>query len=95
MSHFVKYILWFQEIIVCKIPPVGEGVYSQPKVYYQKISIILVSEKYFPHSGPILVDVAESSPIPVAVWLHIYLININILRKEDIAIQKKIFEIAL
>ena len=33
MSHFVAYILQFQEIIVYKIPPGGEGVYSQPKVY--------------------------------------------------------------
>ena len=33
MSHFVAYILQFQEIIVSKIPPGGEGVYSQPKVY--------------------------------------------------------------
>ena len=33
MSHFVVYILQFQEIIVYKIPPGGEGVYSQPKVY--------------------------------------------------------------
>ena len=32
MSHFVAYILQFQEIIVYKIPR-GEGVYSQPKVY--------------------------------------------------------------
>ena len=38
MSHFVAYILQFQEIIVYKIPPGGgEGVYSQPKVYkYRK-----------------------------------------------------------
>ena len=33
MSHFLAYILQFQEIIVYKIPPGGEGVYSQPKVY--------------------------------------------------------------
>ena len=34
MSHFVAYILQFQEIIVYKIPPGGgEEVYSQPKVY--------------------------------------------------------------
>ena len=34
MSHFVAYILQFQEIIVYKIPPGGgRGVYSQPKVY--------------------------------------------------------------
>ena len=33
MSHFVTYILQFQEIIVYKIPPGGEGIYSQPKVY--------------------------------------------------------------
>ena len=38
MSHFVAYILQFQEIIVYKIPPGwgGEGVYSQPKVYLGK-----------------------------------------------------------
>ena len=35
MSHFVAYILQFQEIIVYKIPPGGgRGVYSQPKVYF-------------------------------------------------------------
>ena len=34
MSHFVAYILQFQEIIVYRIPQEGgEGVYSQPKVY--------------------------------------------------------------
>ena len=33
MSHFVAYILQFQDIIVYKIPPGGRGVYSQPKVY--------------------------------------------------------------
>ena len=35
MSHFVAYILQFQEIIVYKVPPVGGGeeVNSQPKVY--------------------------------------------------------------
>ena len=33
MSHFVAYILQFQEIIVYKIPPGrGTGVYSHPKV---------------------------------------------------------------
>ena len=34
MSHFVAYILQFQEIIVYKIPPGGGGrrVYGQPKV---------------------------------------------------------------
>ena len=37
MSHFVAYILQFQEIIVYKIPPGGEGVYSQPKVYNIKV----------------------------------------------------------
>ena len=37
MSHFVAYILQFQEIIVYKIPHGGEGVYNQPKVYYVKI----------------------------------------------------------
>ena len=35
MSHFVAYILQFQEIIVYKIPSWGggQGVYSHPKVY--------------------------------------------------------------
>ena len=42
MSHFVAYILQFQEIIVYKIPPGGEGVYSQPKVYE---NITSMSEK--------------------------------------------------
>ena len=32
MSHFVAYILQFQEIIAYKIPPGEEGGYSQPKV---------------------------------------------------------------
>ena len=37
MSHFVAYILQFQEIIVYKNPQVGGGggageIYSQPKV---------------------------------------------------------------
>ena len=35
MSLFMTYILQFQEIIVYKIPPGGgEGVYSQPEIYY-------------------------------------------------------------
>ena len=33
MSHFVAFILQFQETIVYKIPPGGGGVYSQPKAY--------------------------------------------------------------
>ena len=34
MSHFVAYILQFQEIIAYKIPPGGGGgFYSQPNVY--------------------------------------------------------------
>ena len=33
MSHFVAYILQFQEILGTKFPLVGGGVYSQPKVY--------------------------------------------------------------
>ena len=41
MSHFVAYILRFQEIIVYKIPP--GGVYSQPKVYMVWSQIWLVS----------------------------------------------------
>ena len=49
MSHFVAYILQFQEIIVYKIPPGGgRGVYSQPKVYnfsfskYLIMSVVLI-----------------------------------------------------
>ena len=41
MSHFVAYILQFQEIIVYKIPPGGEGVYSQPKVYQLLLELSL------------------------------------------------------
>ena len=41
MSHFVAYILQFQEIIVYKIPPGGEGVHSQPKVYDTSPNYIL------------------------------------------------------
>ena len=37
MSHFVAYILQFHEIIVYKIPPGGEGVYSMPKVYIKSV----------------------------------------------------------
>ena len=37
MSYFVAYILQFQEIIVYKISPWGEGVYSQPKFYYKSL----------------------------------------------------------
>ena len=33
MSHFVGYILQFQEIIVYKIPPGGEGSIAQPEVH--------------------------------------------------------------
>ena len=46
MSHFVAYILQFQEIIVYKIPPGGEGVYSQPKVYR-------VTCNYGSHNSPL------------------------------------------
>ena len=43
MSHFVAYILQFQEIIVYKIPPVGGGgVYSHPKVYKYKNRVHLL-----------------------------------------------------
>ena len=38
MSHVVAYILQFQESIVYKIPPGGEGVYSQPKIYRDCLS---------------------------------------------------------
>ena len=46
MSHFVAYILQFQEIIVYKIPPGGEGVYCQPKVYYTINELIYVLMKF-------------------------------------------------
>ena len=58
MSHFVAYILQFQEILVFKIPPRGEEVYSQPKVYiccshmaktgFLMMWLILFSHIYFP-----------------------------------------------
>ena len=38
MSHFVAYILQFQEMIVYTIPTGGRGVYSQPKVYKAMLS---------------------------------------------------------
>ena len=40
MSHFVAYVLQFQEIIVYKFPPPGggEGFYSQSKVYLNNFS---------------------------------------------------------
>ena len=40
MSHFVAYILQFQEIIVYSIFPGREGVYSQPKVYALRFSFM-------------------------------------------------------
>ena len=46
MSHFVAYILQFQEIIVYKIPPGGgRGVYSQPKVYNSMVVVFHILSK--------------------------------------------------
>ena len=39
-----------------------------------------VYETYFALKGPIPGNVTGSNPIPVAVWLHIYLIDVNIFR---------------
>ena len=40
-------------------------------------------------------NVTGSNPVPIAVWLHIYHIDINISRKYEVEKQKKkIFEIA-
>ena len=34
--------------------------------------------------GPIPGNVTGSNPVPIAVWLNIYLIDINILRKYEV-----------
>ena len=49
MSHFVDYILQFQEIIVYKIPPGRGGVYSQPKIYIKCNVNVFISAKYILH----------------------------------------------
>ena len=46
-----------------------------------KSLFLVVSETYFPLRGPIPGNVTGSNPVPVTVWLYIYLIDINILRK--------------
>ena len=56
MSLFVAYILQFHEIIVYNILPGGEGIYSQPKLYYYQIeytfeayiqTVKKINEEYF------------------------------------------------
>ena len=46
--------------------------------FYDKIAILAVSETYFPLRGPIPGHVTESNPVPITVWLNIYLTDINI-----------------
>ena len=50
-------------------------------LYYKKIGILVVSETYFPRSGPIAGNLTGPNPVAIAVWIHIYLIDINISRK--------------
>ena len=45
------------------------------------MAILVVSETYFPLRGPIPGNVTGSNPVAIAVWLHIYLTDINISRK--------------
>ena len=47
-------------------------------LYYEKIAILAVSETYFPLKDPIPGNVTGSNPVPITVWLYIYLIGINI-----------------
>ena len=61
----------------------------------RKYAIFVVSETYFSLSGPIPGNVTGYNPVSIVVWLNIYLVDINILRKKEAEIQKKIFEIAL
>ena len=61
----------------------------------RKYAIFVVSETYFSLCGPIPGNVTGSNPVPIVVWLNIYLVDKNILRKKEAEIQKKIFEIAL
>ena len=46
--------------------------------YYEKIAILAVSETYFPLMDPIPGNVTGSNPVPITVWLYIYLRGINI-----------------
>ena len=52
-------------------------------LYYKKIAILVVSETYFPLRGPIPGNVTGSNPVAIAVWVNIYLIDINISRKSE------------
>ena len=47
-------------------------------VLYQTIDIFCLFQDIFPLRRPIPENVTESKPIPVAVWLHIYLIDKNV-----------------
>ena len=47
---------------------------------YEKIAILAVSETYFHLRGPIPGNVTGSNPIPITVWLYIYLTDINLLK---------------
>ena len=47
----------------------------------RKSLFLVVSETYIPLRGPIQGNVTGSDSVPIAVWLHIYLIGINISRK--------------
>ena len=55
----------------------------------RKYAIFVVSETYFSLSGPIPGNVTGSNPVPIVVWLNIYLVDLNILRKKEAEIQKK------
>ena len=61
----------------------------------RKLLFFVISETYFPLSDPLPGNVTGSNPFHTAVWLHIYRTDINISRKYEAEIQKKIFEIAL
>ena len=50
-------------------------------LYYKKVTIFRRFRDIFPLSGPIAGNVTGSNPVPIAVWLHIYRIDINISRK--------------
>ena len=43
-----------------------------------KSLFLVVSETYFPLRDPITGNVTGSNPVPILVWLYIYLIGINI-----------------
>ena len=55
----------------------------------RKSLFLVVSETYIPLRSPIQGNVTGSDSVPIAVWLHIYLIGINISRKKEAEIQKK------